>query len=251
MSNKKTRSLVAVLISIALFASVFTAGFAVGSGHLGSDIFEDVPKGHWADEAIGWAVSEGITSGVSDTRFDPDGTVTRAQIVTFLYRAIVEDEQLPVPSLSAASDWADAQVETLNLNAERDLAVYRAVADNIAAEAERLAVCDRTGVSYAAGAAAHSTNDRTATVKFVAFAAYGLVRAADECAARQNATVDEVEDLLTWANAGLRLVRYIYGIEPHGYSVRVGDLSAIVSTLRDWATIHRNNVQSYLDQLQD
>ena len=52
----------------------------------GSDAFSDIPRGHWADQAVGWAVSNGITSGVGNDRFDPDGTVTRAQIGAFLHR---------------------------------------------------------------------------------------------------------------------------------------------------------------------
>ena len=40
----------------------------------GSDIFDDVPADHWANEAIGWAVQNGITSGMSPTEFEPDGT---------------------------------------------------------------------------------------------------------------------------------------------------------------------------------
>ncbi len=37
--------------------------------------------------AVGWAVSSGITTGVSDTEFAPNSTCTRGQIVTFLDRA--------------------------------------------------------------------------------------------------------------------------------------------------------------------
>ena len=54
----------------------------------GSDFFDDVPEGHRANETIGWAATYGITSGVSQSRFAPDGTVTRAQIVTFLHRMV-------------------------------------------------------------------------------------------------------------------------------------------------------------------
>ena len=53
---------------------------------LGSDTFSDLDAGHWADEAIGWAVANKITAGVGEGRFDPNGTLTRAQIVTLLYR---------------------------------------------------------------------------------------------------------------------------------------------------------------------
>jgi hypothetical protein len=38
-------------------------------------------------EAIAWAVEQGITNGTSDTTFSPGSTCTRAQIVTFLWRA--------------------------------------------------------------------------------------------------------------------------------------------------------------------
>ena len=59
---------------------------APSNPYLGSDIFSNIPVGHWADRAIGWAVDKGITRGSSETMFDPDGVVSRAQIVTFLHR---------------------------------------------------------------------------------------------------------------------------------------------------------------------
>lgn len=39
-----------------------------------------------ARTAINWAAANGITNGVSETQFGPNQTVTRAQVVTFLYR---------------------------------------------------------------------------------------------------------------------------------------------------------------------
>ena len=50
--------------------------------------FSDVPSGAWFAKPVSWAVANGITTGVSATRFGPGETCTRAQIVTFLYRAI-------------------------------------------------------------------------------------------------------------------------------------------------------------------
>ena len=44
-------------------------------------------KDHWSHDPIDWAVVNGITSGTSDTTFSPNMTCTRAQIVTFLWRA--------------------------------------------------------------------------------------------------------------------------------------------------------------------
>ena len=64
----------------------------------GSDFFDDVPPEHWAHEAIGWAATYGITSGVGQNRFAPDGTVTRAQIVTFLHRMVNLAQSTQPPS---------------------------------------------------------------------------------------------------------------------------------------------------------
>lgn len=48
--------------------------------------FADVEGGAEYAQAVSWAVEQGITSGTSATTFAPDGTCTRGQIVTFLYR---------------------------------------------------------------------------------------------------------------------------------------------------------------------
>lgn len=49
--------------------------------------FEDVTDEAYYYDAVLWAVDYWITEGVSDTAFDPNGTCTRGQIVTFLYRS--------------------------------------------------------------------------------------------------------------------------------------------------------------------
>lgn len=49
--------------------------------------FTDVPAGSYFEKAVLWAVENGITKGTSDTTFGPDASCTRAQIVTFLWRA--------------------------------------------------------------------------------------------------------------------------------------------------------------------
>ena len=53
----------------------------------GYGVFGDVSSGHFAYSAILWAYENGITSGTSATTFEPEGPATRAQVVTFLYRA--------------------------------------------------------------------------------------------------------------------------------------------------------------------
>ena len=49
--------------------------------------FADVKPSAYYGNAVLWAVEKSITNGTSDTTFSPDDTCTRAQIVTFLYRA--------------------------------------------------------------------------------------------------------------------------------------------------------------------
>ena len=49
--------------------------------------FADVTAGSYYAKAVAWAVENGITSGTGDGKFSPDATCTRAQAVTFLYRA--------------------------------------------------------------------------------------------------------------------------------------------------------------------
>ena len=54
-----------------------------GSGETAACPFADVTENAGA---VGWAYGKGITKGVSDTAFSPDGPLTREQFVTMLYR---------------------------------------------------------------------------------------------------------------------------------------------------------------------
>ena len=49
--------------------------------------FADVPKDAYFADAVGWAQEIGVTDGMTETTFAPDGSCTRAQIVTFISRA--------------------------------------------------------------------------------------------------------------------------------------------------------------------
>lgn len=52
--------------------------------------FKDVKEGAYYYNAVLWAAELGITTGTTETTFSPDATCTRAQIVTFLWRALQE-----------------------------------------------------------------------------------------------------------------------------------------------------------------
>ena len=54
----------------------------------GSQSFPDVPAGQYYSEAVAWAVEKDVTNGMGNGRFAPNDNCTRAQIVTFLYRAV-------------------------------------------------------------------------------------------------------------------------------------------------------------------
>ncbi len=66
-----------------------------------SAAFADVPAGSYYEKAVAWAAERGITAGISDTMFGAERTCTRAQIVTFLYRASGS------PGVSGTTPFAD------------------------------------------------------------------------------------------------------------------------------------------------
>ena len=58
----------------------------------GDPAFKDVPADAYYADAVAWAVGKSITNGTSTDTFSPDDTCTRAQVVTFLWRAAGEPE---------------------------------------------------------------------------------------------------------------------------------------------------------------
>ena len=63
--------------------------------------FADVPADAFYAKAVAWAVENGITGGTGDGKFSPDATCTRAQAVTFLYRAAGS------PKVSGSAEFSD------------------------------------------------------------------------------------------------------------------------------------------------
>ena len=70
-------------------AMIYRSAQAQGKGFTGAWMFHlpftDVPE--WAYESVAWCYMNGVTTGVSETSFAPGNDCTRAQIVTFLWRA--------------------------------------------------------------------------------------------------------------------------------------------------------------------
>ena len=70
------------------------------------NFFYDVPNNAYFYEAVKWAVKSGVTNGLTDTMFGPYESCTRAQIVTFLWRAAGS------PEPKTASSFTDVPVST-------------------------------------------------------------------------------------------------------------------------------------------
>ena len=77
------------------FVGLYGQGETISGGYEPCDgvncpgkAFADMPaKGNWAHDPIDWAVSNEITNGTSASTFSPEEGCTRAQVVTFLWRA--------------------------------------------------------------------------------------------------------------------------------------------------------------------
>jgi hypothetical protein len=77
------------------------------SGYISGSVnsFKDVAEGAYYYDAVMWAVEKGVTTGTSENTFSPDVVCTRAQAVTFLWRAAGEPE--PTDTAMPFADVAD------------------------------------------------------------------------------------------------------------------------------------------------
>ena len=86
--------------------------FMKANGTPQTGVFVDVATGSYYEDAVDWAVENGITKGTDDTHFSPDGICTRAQAVTFLWRAAgspePETRTMPFTDIPVGSYYYDA-----------------------------------------------------------------------------------------------------------------------------------------------
>ena len=86
--------------------------FTKANGNPQTGVFVDVATGSYYEDAVDWAVENGITKGTDDTHFSPDGICTRAQAVTFLWRAAgspkPEIRTMPFTDVPVGSYYYDA-----------------------------------------------------------------------------------------------------------------------------------------------
>ena len=86
--------------------------FMKANGNPQTGVFVDVATGSYYEDAVDWAVENGITKGTDNTHFSPDGICTRAQAVTFLWRAAgspkPETRAMPFTDVPVGSYYYDA-----------------------------------------------------------------------------------------------------------------------------------------------
>ena len=86
--------------------------FMKANGNPQTGVFVDVATGSYYEDAVDWAVGNGITQGTDATHFAPDGICTRAQAVAFLWRAAgspkPETRTMPFTDVPAGSYYYDA-----------------------------------------------------------------------------------------------------------------------------------------------
>jgi len=86
--------------------------FMKANGNPQTGVFVDVATGSYYEDAVDWAVENGITKGTDDTHFSPDGICTRAQAATFLWRAAgspaAKSSAMPFTDVKSGSYYYDA-----------------------------------------------------------------------------------------------------------------------------------------------
>ncbi len=124
MSFKK-RSLVSLSLVLMITLAMPLTAFATGSGHEnGKNEFKDVPRTHWAFNAISWMLGNKIAEGTGNGKFSPDKAVARDEFAKMMVLTL--KLKLKNPEVSSFKDvkkgsWQFIYVET----AKPYLTVYR------------------------------------------------------------------------------------------------------------------------------
>ena len=106
------KALTKAVTSVKLTANTTVYAKWTQDGGTAQNPFADVKEGAYYYDAVLWAVEQKITSGTSATTFSPDASCTRAQMVTFLWRAAgspkVENGKNPFTDVQADAYYYDA-----------------------------------------------------------------------------------------------------------------------------------------------
>ena len=131
--------------------------FTKANGNPQTGVFVDVATGSYYEDAVDWAVENGITKGTDDTHFSPDGICTRAQAVTFLWRAAgspkPETRTMPFTDVPVGSYYYDAVLWAVENGITKGTSETRFSPDATCTRAQIVAFLWRSEKSPAAGTA--------------------------------------------------------------------------------------------------
>ena len=153
--------------------------FMKANGNPQTGVFVDVATGSYYEDAVDWAVGNGITQGTDDTHFSPDGICTRAQAVTFLWRAAgspkPETRTMPFTDVPAGSYYYDAVLWAVENDITKGTSDTTFSPNMTCTRAQIVAFLWRSEKSPAAG-----TDNPFADVKSAAYYADAVLWAAKE-----------------------------------------------------------------------
>lgn len=104
----------------AMFVQVLANLENIDPSGYGMTRFRDVADGQWYAAAVGWAAENGIVSGVSEDRFDPDAPITREQMMVLLYN-YMKYKGYEIPRSQASSFADESEIGPWALEAVRAL----------------------------------------------------------------------------------------------------------------------------------
>ena len=153
--------------------------FMKANGNPQTGVFVDVATGSYYEDAVDWAVENGITQGTDATHFSPDGICTRAQAVTFLWRAAgspkPETRTMPFADVPVGSYYYDAVLWAVENGITKGTSDTTFSPDATCSRAQIVAFLWRSEKSPAAG-----TANPFADVKSTAYYADAVLWAAKE-----------------------------------------------------------------------
>ena len=136
-------------------AHTIEVSFMKAGGSPQTGVFVDVATGSYYEDAVDWAVESGITTGVSANRFDPNGVCTRAQAVTFLWRAAgspaPRSRTMPFTDVPVGSYYYDAVLWAVENGITKGTSDTRFSPDATCSRAQIVAFLWRSEKSPAAG----------------------------------------------------------------------------------------------------
>ena len=124
-------------------------------GETVSPVFDDVDEDSYYADAVDWAVGAGITVGASESKFAPDAACTRAQAVTFLWRAVgspaAKGKTTPFTDVKADAYYAEAVIWATEKGIVKGVSETKFNPDGICTRAEIVTLLWRLMESPAAG----------------------------------------------------------------------------------------------------